>query len=268
MRRRWVALLVAILVTSAFSAESESGSVCVAPVPEKPDKLFSPDAGIVCKPEKLSLRIDTQPAVSWPLNKSVKINALDSTTRHRVVILCDGKPQQSFTFWFSPFNRQCHSAGERNGQFDGPALTNVEETARNHGYPAISHENLHGQHFSGNSDCDCRRYRRMVLWRRQRNLADSSANCRLRDYDCGRRGGETNLARRCRTEENLTVSRIFRQANLGRWKPLASPGIDGVHRAQRKGAESVLCVLAWHCRAAPVLQELLFSQSGRTLRSV
>jgi hypothetical protein len=103
MRRRWVALLVAILVTSAFSAESESGSVCVAPAPEKPDSMLSPDAGIVCKPEKLSLRIDTQPAVSWPTDKSLKINALDSTTRHRVVVLCDGKPRQSFTFWFSSF---------------------------------------------------------------------------------------------------------------------------------------------------------------------
>ena len=43
----------------------------------------------------------------------------------------------------------------------------------------------------------------MVLWRLQGNLADPSANCRLRDYDCGRRSGESNLARQCRTEKSL-----------------------------------------------------------------
>jgi hypothetical protein len=64
MRTGWVVLVIAVLVRSAFSVEAEGGSLCAAPVGDEPDKLLSPDAGIVCKPEKLSLRIDGQPATS------------------------------------------------------------------------------------------------------------------------------------------------------------------------------------------------------------
>jgi len=58
---------------------------------------------LFCGSGKLSLRIDTLQAVPWPNKKSLKIEDLDLTSRHRVVISCDGKPQQSFRFRFSEF---------------------------------------------------------------------------------------------------------------------------------------------------------------------
>lgn len=94
------------------SAEPESASVCVAPVFEKANEMSSP--GLFCKSEKLSFKIDTQSSTSFPLisehhgrdriGNSVKIEGLDPAIRHRVVVYCHGKPQQSFTFRFSEFN--------------------------------------------------------------------------------------------------------------------------------------------------------------------
>lgn len=91
-------LLVAALMHTGVFAESES--VCVAPMSWKPLPYSAP--GLYCDSEKVSLKIDAQ-AVPAPINKSVKIAALDPTAPHRVVVLCNGKPQQSFTFRFSEF---------------------------------------------------------------------------------------------------------------------------------------------------------------------
>ena len=93
------------------AAASETGSVCIAPVFEKPDGMSAP--GLSCESKKLSVSFDNQQAMPFPLisehdgkyqiGKSVKIDALDTATRHRVVVYCHGKPQQSFTFRFSDF---------------------------------------------------------------------------------------------------------------------------------------------------------------------
>jgi hypothetical protein len=47
--------------------------------------------------------IDNLPAIVWPHEEGVKIDNLALADRHRGVILCDGKPQQSFKFRFSEF---------------------------------------------------------------------------------------------------------------------------------------------------------------------
>src|ERR1700680_4740770 len=94
-------LLIAALTQSAFCAESQARSLCVAPLPEENDHRAAP--GLFCDFEKLSVRIDKQQAIPWPLKRSIKIDALDAATRHRVVVFCDGKPQQSFTFSFSEY---------------------------------------------------------------------------------------------------------------------------------------------------------------------
>ena len=99
MRTRWV-LLIALLVNPVFSVESDFGSVCIVPMAEKPDPRSAP--GLFCGSEKLSLKIDAK-VMPWPIKESVRIDALDAAARHRVVILCDGKPQQSFAFRFSEF---------------------------------------------------------------------------------------------------------------------------------------------------------------------
>lgn len=58
--------------------------------------------GLFCAPEKLSLKIDAK-AMSWPAKDSVRIDALDAAVRHRVVVYCGGKPQQTAGFRFSEF---------------------------------------------------------------------------------------------------------------------------------------------------------------------
>ena len=109
-----VAIIAAtVLPALAFgqAAESETGSVCLAPVFEKPDGRSAP--GLFCESAGLSLKIDTQESIPFPLiseqhgatqvGKSLKIDSLDTSTRHRVVVYCNGKPQQSFSFRFSDF---------------------------------------------------------------------------------------------------------------------------------------------------------------------
>ena len=98
MRTTPIAVLMAVLTGSAFSGES--GSVCIAPVPEKPELRSAP--GLFCNSENLSLKIDAK-AMPWPIGESVRIDALDTAVRHRVVVSCDGKPQQTVVFRFSEF---------------------------------------------------------------------------------------------------------------------------------------------------------------------
>jgi hypothetical protein len=60
-----------------------AGSLCVAPVPRSA-------LGLTCKPEKLSFRIDSMAEKSWPLAESLKIDGLDVSVKHRVVVTCGG----------------------------------------------------------------------------------------------------------------------------------------------------------------------------------
>jgi hypothetical protein len=100
MRTIAIACLVASLVHPSSSAESESGSVCIAAAFFDPKDVSAP--GLYCEPEKFSLKIDGQP-MAWPIKEGVKLSGLDLKTRHRVIVLCAQKPQQSFTFRFSEF---------------------------------------------------------------------------------------------------------------------------------------------------------------------
>jgi len=101
MRTARLVFLIVFLADLAFSAEPRPKTICVAPADEKPIPASAP--GLFCDSEKLSLRIDTQQTMPWPIKGSVKIAVLDATARHRVTVFCDGKPQQSFTFRFSEF---------------------------------------------------------------------------------------------------------------------------------------------------------------------
>ena len=96
-----VVLAVVVLLSPALFAESGSGSVCISPVPEKPSDISAP--GLFCESAKLSVKIDAQQPMAWPIKENVKIDALDITATHRVVVFCNGKPQQSFKFRFSEF---------------------------------------------------------------------------------------------------------------------------------------------------------------------
>ncbi len=93
-------LVVAILCPTLF-ADPPAGSLCVAPVPREPDPRSA--LGLTCKPEKLSFRIDSMAEKSWPLAESLKIDGLDVSVKHRVVVTCGGKAQQSFEFRHSDY---------------------------------------------------------------------------------------------------------------------------------------------------------------------
>lgn len=101
MRISSIILLALSLLSPAFPTESGLGFVCIAPVPEKPTPRSAP--GLFCDSTKLSVKIDAQQPIAWPIKESVKIDALDVTATHRVVVFCNGKPQQSFKFRFSEF---------------------------------------------------------------------------------------------------------------------------------------------------------------------
>ncbi len=101
MRISIVIVLLVILLSPALCAESESGSVCISPVPEKPTNFSAP--GLRCDSTKLSVKIDSQQPIPWPIRENVKIDGLEVTATHRVVVFCNGKPQQSFKFRFSEF---------------------------------------------------------------------------------------------------------------------------------------------------------------------
>ena len=97
---RLALLLTGVIAILAPIFGADFGSVCIAPVTWRPLPYSAP--GLYCDSDKVSLRIDGHAAAA-PVTKNVKIGQLDATSRHRVVILCDGKPQQSFTFRFSEF---------------------------------------------------------------------------------------------------------------------------------------------------------------------
>src|SRR5437016_4859124 len=99
MRSTWTPFLIFILIANCF-AESESGSLCIAPALLDAKNASAP--GLYCEAEKFSVKIDAQ-VMAWPLKESVKLPGLDLNIRHRVIVLCDHKPQQSFTFSFSEF---------------------------------------------------------------------------------------------------------------------------------------------------------------------
>ena len=96
------AALPLLLTPSAFAMQGETGTICVAPLPQPVDgRRGAGPESVTCSGDKFSLKIDSQRSISWPLKQSTTFTGLDLSARHRVVVLCDGKPRQSFTFRFS-----------------------------------------------------------------------------------------------------------------------------------------------------------------------
>jgi hypothetical protein len=99
-------VLSALLLCPSLPAEPDLGSICVAPVPANPSPTMAPGVGVFCPSAKLSLKIDSGAAIAWPIwkiNKSVRVEGLDTTSSHVIVILCGGQREQSFRFRFSEF---------------------------------------------------------------------------------------------------------------------------------------------------------------------
>jgi hypothetical protein len=102
MKLTAVTLLIACLVFPAFSGEPEHGALCVAPAPLG-HPVTSATHELVCHSGNLSLKVDKQQAILWPHKDSLKIGNLDVKQSHQIVVLCEDKPQQSFSFRFSEF---------------------------------------------------------------------------------------------------------------------------------------------------------------------
>ena len=92
-----IALLAALVIFPSYAAQSETGSLCIAPIGPTGGQAW-----LRC-PSAWSLRIDMQKPIPWPRAKSFKIDGLDVTTHHRIVVFCSGKAQQSFVFNFAEF---------------------------------------------------------------------------------------------------------------------------------------------------------------------
>ena len=95
-------LLALAILTSSLHGQSEKRSLCVAPNSAETPQRCGGAPGL-CASGELSLRIDHSSVQGWPKSKSMRIDGLSSTGRHRVVIYRARKAQQSFTFRFSEF---------------------------------------------------------------------------------------------------------------------------------------------------------------------
>ena len=94
-------LLLGLLVRPALATDTH-GTVCVAPIPPgAPTTADIPEHD--CRSGKLSYRIDSRPATVWPHHANIELEDIDITQRHQIVVLCDGKAQQSFSFSFSSY---------------------------------------------------------------------------------------------------------------------------------------------------------------------
>src|SRR5690242_2590103 len=104
MSRYAVMTVIVLLGRMALSAQSAPLTrwVCVAPVrPTQGSTAAAP--GLACSSEVLSLKIDGGDAKPWPRASSARTDGLDLRTPHKVVVMCDGKPQQTLRFKFSEF---------------------------------------------------------------------------------------------------------------------------------------------------------------------
>jgi|SRR5215472_4398310 len=100
--RAATALALSVLVCLTGFGRTQPGSLCVAPIPEEPPSTAGTPE-LFCHSGKLSLRIDGLPTTPWPRSDSFKFSSLELDRTHRVVVLCDGKAQQSFRFRFSEY---------------------------------------------------------------------------------------------------------------------------------------------------------------------
>ena len=104
--RPFVAVMVFTSACLALSAAPLTGSICIAPSPVlhggAPRRL-APIGAVYCDQKTFSVKIDSQDAIPWPTEKSARIDGLDLEAKHRVVVLCAGKAQQTFFFRYSEF---------------------------------------------------------------------------------------------------------------------------------------------------------------------
>jgi hypothetical protein len=101
MRIISIPVVMVVLLRPDLAGRAGQGSICIAPLDVDPSKAGTPN--LFCDSGNFSLRVDGRQPIRWPRAESLVIDSFDLGGRHRVVVWCDGKPQQSFTFRFSQF---------------------------------------------------------------------------------------------------------------------------------------------------------------------
>jgi len=98
-----VTLVLLFLISGA--AQQGTGSVCVAARIDDPfwkEPATLPNGQI--NSHGLKVRVDTRPVEEWPQRKSLKIDGLDTSERHLLVVVDpSGKPIESVRFKFSDY---------------------------------------------------------------------------------------------------------------------------------------------------------------------
>ena len=98
--------LTVLTASTWLLAQHGSGMVCVAAFPKpvcsvSEDICLSGAQGFSCASGDVSLKVDSRKAVPWPRKESMSVTGLALDKNHRVALLCDSKPKQSFKFRFS-----------------------------------------------------------------------------------------------------------------------------------------------------------------------
>jgi hypothetical protein len=100
-----MAVTLVLLVSISTEAQQGTGSVCVAARIDDPfwkEPATLPNGEI--NSHGLKVRVDTRPAVEWPQRKSLKIDGLDTSEQHLLLVLdSSGKPIESVRFKFSGY---------------------------------------------------------------------------------------------------------------------------------------------------------------------
>ncbi len=105
MKTKLVLMTLVLLISHFACAQQSSGSVCMA---SRADDTFWKEPATLPNGEinshGLKFKIDKRSATEWPQQKSLKIEGLDTSERHLLVVLDSGsKPIQSVWFKFSHY---------------------------------------------------------------------------------------------------------------------------------------------------------------------
>jgi hypothetical protein len=100
-----IVVALMLLISYHANAQQATGSVCVAARADDPfwkEPATLPNGQI--NSHGLRVKIDKRPAAAWPGRESLRIDGLDTSERHVLVVLgSDGKPLESVRFKFSEF---------------------------------------------------------------------------------------------------------------------------------------------------------------------
>jgi len=96
-----MAFSISFLLHPVRAGGQARGSVCVGSNSAIRPTGVSP--GQMYNPATLSVRIDKGKVVLWPHKDCLKIEGLEITQRHLLIVISDGKPIQSFWFRFADY---------------------------------------------------------------------------------------------------------------------------------------------------------------------